>query len=96
MSRSVKIGVMEAGEELARRGHEVTVISPHKYKKVPPGVREIALVNSGFDKFTAAVSDMLSNPDKEMPVFEVIMMTVTYHIVKLICSIACPRWWILA
>ena len=95
MSRSVKIGVMEAGEELARRGHEVTVISPHKYKKVPPGVREIALVSSDFDKFTATVSDMLSNPDKEMPVFEVIMMTVTYHIVKLIFPTA-ARWWILA
>ena len=25
---------MEVGEELARRGHQVTVISPHKYKKV--------------------------------------------------------------
>ena len=70
MLRSVKIGVMEAGEELARRGHEVTVISPHKYKKLPPGVREIALESPDFDKFTATVSDSLSNP-KEMPVLEV-------------------------
>ena len=64
--------MMEVGEELARRGHEVTVISPHKYKAVPPGVTEIALVSPDFDKFTASVSDMLSNPDKEMPLFEVI------------------------
>ena len=66
--------MMEAGEELARRGHEVTVISPHRYKAVPPGVTEIALASPEFDKFTTSVSDTLSNP-KEMPVFEVIRRT---------------------
>ena len=63
--------MMEVGEELARRGHEVTVISPHWYKAVPPGVTEVALASPEFDKFTSSVSDTLSNPDKEMPVFEV-------------------------
>ena len=33
--RSIKLGLMEVGEELTRRGHEVTVVSPHRYKKGP-------------------------------------------------------------
>ena len=69
--RSVKIGVMEAGEELARRGHQVTVVSPHKYKKVPPGVTEIHFESPQFDKFLNSFSEMLTNPNAEIPVFEV-------------------------
>ena len=30
-SESVKIGVMEAGNELGRRGHEVTLVSAFKW-----------------------------------------------------------------
>ena len=69
--RSVKIGVMEVGEELARRGHEVTVISPHKYKAVPPGVREI-VHESGFEALTTATTeDMLSNENAGLPFVKV-------------------------
>ena len=71
MVRSVKIGVMEVGEELARRGHEVTVISPHKYKEVPPGVREI-VHESGFEALTTATTeDMLSNENAGLPFVKV-------------------------
>ena len=69
--RSVKIGVMEVGEELARRGHQVTVISPHKYKEVPPGVREI-VHESGFDALTTATTEeMLSNENAGLPFVKV-------------------------
>ena len=58
LSRSVKIGLMGAGEELARRGHEVTVVSPHRYKKVPPGVTDI-VVKSDFVEFATKMTDDL-------------------------------------
>ena len=62
---------MEVGEELARRGHEVTVISPHKYKTVPPGVREI-VHESGFEALTTATTeDMLSNENAGLPFVKV-------------------------
>ena len=65
--RSVKIGVMEVGEELARRGHEVTVVSPHKYKKVPPGVTDI-IIPSEFDQYTSEITlDFLTNPNAQLP-----------------------------
>ena len=71
MVRSVKIGVMGVGEELARRGHEVTVISPHKYKEVPSGVREI-VHESGFEALTTATTeDMLSNENAGLPFVKV-------------------------
>ena len=77
MVRSVKIGVMEVGEELARRGHEVTVISPHKYKEVPPGVREI-VHQSGFEALTTATTeDMLSNENAGLPFVKVEGLFVT-------------------
>ena len=37
-SKSVKIGVMEAGYELAMKGHEIIVVSPFKSKKEVKGV----------------------------------------------------------
>ena len=36
---------MEAGEELARRGHNVTVVSPFSSKRPVQGVREILIEN---------------------------------------------------
>ena len=74
---------MEVGEELARRGHQVTVISPHKYKKVkimmmmmlmmmmmmkvPPGVRDVVF-ESRFEAVTTQVSEeMMASPDTPFP-----------------------------
>ena len=65
--RSVKIGLMEVGEGLARRGHEVTVVSPHKYKKVPDGVTEIIVESETFERFSQSFAeDILTNPDAGM------------------------------
>ena len=62
---------MEVGEELARRGHKVTVVSPHKYKEVPPGVTDV-VVPSDFDKYTAELTvEILTNPNVPPPVIEV-------------------------
>ena len=55
-SKSVKIGVMEAGNELARRGHEVTVVSPFKSKKVVPGVTEI-VIESLFEEISDKITE---------------------------------------
>ena len=63
--------MMEVGEELARRGHEVTVISPHKYKSVPRGVREI-VHESDFEALTTATTEeMLANENSQLPFVKV-------------------------
>ena len=56
MSRSVKIGFMDVGQELARRGHEVTVVTPFKSQTEVAGVREI-LVDSNFHEVTDAITE---------------------------------------
>ena len=59
---------MEVGEELARRGHQVTVVSPHKYKKVPQGISDI-VIPSEFDEFTTGVTlEFLTNPNTQLPI----------------------------
>ena len=58
---------MEVGEELAKRGHKVTVVSPHKYKEVPPGVTEV-VIPSDFDQYTADLTlEFLRDPNVQMP-----------------------------
>ena len=64
-SRSVKIGVMTVGEELARRGHQVTVVSSHPYKTVPPGVTDI-VIDSEFDKFSNAMTEHILTKDVQL------------------------------
>ena len=59
---------MEVGEELARRGHQVTVVSPHPYKKVPEGISDI-VIPSEFDQFTTEITlEFLTNPDTQLPI----------------------------
>ena len=55
-SKSVKIGVMEVGYELARRGHQVTVVSPFKSKKEVLGVTEI-VVESTFEEISEKLTE---------------------------------------
>ena len=56
------------GEELARRGHQVTVVSPHPYKKVPEGISDI-VIPSEFDQFTTDITlEFLTNPDTQLPI----------------------------
>ena len=55
-SKSVKIGVMEVGYELARRGHEVTVVSPFKNKKEISGVTEI-VIESLFEEISDKITE---------------------------------------
>ena len=56
MSKSVKIGFMDVGHELAKRGHEVTVVTPFKSQTEVAGVREI-LVDSNFHEVTDAITE---------------------------------------
>ena len=58
---------MEVGEGLAMRGHQVTVVSPHKYKMVPDGVAEIIVESEEFERFTQSFTeDILTTPDAGM------------------------------
>ena len=58
---------MEVGEELARRGHEVIVVSPHKYKTVPPGVRDVVF-HSDFETMTTELTELfLKDPSAGLP-----------------------------
>ena len=58
---------MEVGEELARRGHEVIVVSPHKYKTVPPGVRDVVF-HSDFETMTTEMTEsLLKDPSAGLP-----------------------------
>ena len=56
LSKSVKIGVMEVANELARRGHQITVVTPYKTKSPVAGVREI-LVESNVQEIFDAITD---------------------------------------
>jgi len=66
-AKSVKIGLMGAGEELARRGHSVTVVSPHSYKKVPPGVTDIVIKSDFLALATKMTDDMLTADSPPLP-----------------------------
>ena len=97
---------MEVGEELARRGHQVTVISPHKYKevmimmiimmmmtmmKVPPGVRDVVF-ESRFESVTTQVSEeMMASPDTPFPFGKV---TVSRRLSRYShYTLSRVRWW---
>ena len=61
--------MMEVGEELARRGHQVTVVSPQRYKKVPPNVTDI-VIQSEFEALSSRMTnDVLANDDRSSPPF---------------------------
>lgn len=49
-SKSTKICYMPMLEELARRGHEITVVHPHKSKQATKGITDI-LSSDKVDKF---------------------------------------------
>ena len=67
MFRSVKIGLMGVGEELGRRGHEVTVVSPHSYKKVPPGVTDIVIQSDFLTLASRMTDEMLTADSPPLP-----------------------------
>lgn len=67
---------MTVGEELAKRGHSVTVVSPHKYKTLPPGVKDIT-IQSDFDAQTARMTEkMLVDPKADIEWLSSIDMSI--------------------
>ena len=67
---------MTVGEELARRGHQVTVVSPHPYKTVPPGVTDI-VIESEFDRATAKLTEeLLVSPNVGLPWNSMALMSI--------------------
>ena len=76
-SKSVKIGVMEVGYELASRGHEVTVVSPFNNKKEVEGITEI-VIQSEYEEFSArATEDMLESRDNTgVPVSAIVEISI--------------------
>ena len=68
-ARSHKIGLMEVGEELGRRGHQVTVVSPQRYKTVPPNVTDI-VIDSEFEALSNRMTtDLVANDKPSSPPF---------------------------
>merc|ERR1719369_604807 len=75
-SKSVKIGVMEVGYELARRGHDVTVVSPFKNKKEVAGVTEI-VIQSSFEEISDKLTeDALLKDGIEMSLSTVVDVSI--------------------
>eukprot|EP00092_Neocalanus_flemingeri_P022606 GFUD01024519.1.p1 GENE.GFUD01024519.1~~GFUD01024519.1.p1 ORF type:complete len:510 (+),score=97.85 GFUD01024519.1:201-1730(+) len=75
-SKSVKIGVMEVGYELAKRGHEVTVVSPFKSKKEVSGVTDIA-IESVFEEMSDKLTeDALLKDGIEMSLSTVVDVSI--------------------
>ena len=69
LKRSHKIGLMEVGEELGRRGHQVTVVSPQRYKAVPPNVTDI-VIDSEFEALSNRMTtDLVANDKPSSPPF---------------------------
>ena len=54
-SKSMKITYMPMLEELAKRGHEITVVHPFKMKEPVKGITEIISVDK-VDKFLADIT----------------------------------------
>ena len=54
---------MEVGEELARRGHQVTVVSPQRYNSLPPNVTDI-VIESEFEAISNQITDDLLTKDR--------------------------------
>ena len=68
-ARSHKIGLMEVGEELGRRGHQVTVVSPQRYKAVPPNITDI-VIDSEFEALSNRMTtDLVANDKPVSPPF---------------------------
>ena len=63
----MKIGLMGVGEELGRRGHQVTVVSPHSYKKVPPGVTDIVIQSDFLTLASRMTDEMLTADSPPLP-----------------------------
>ena len=60
---------MEVGEELGRRGHQVTVVSPQRYKTVPPNVTDI-VIDSEFEALSNRMTtDLVANDKPSSPPF---------------------------
>ena len=58
---------MAVGEELGRRGHQVTVVSPHAYKKVPPNVTDIVIKSDFLELATRMTDEMLTAEKPPLP-----------------------------
>ena len=60
---------------MSRRGHSVTVVSPHQYKKVPAGVTDIVIKSDFLALATKMTDDMLTADSPPLPPIK----EVSYH-----------------
>ena len=80
LKRSHKIGLMEVGEELGRRGHQVTVVSPQRYKTVPPNVTDI-VIESEFEALSNKMTtELVANDKPSSPPFLEVTITTLRNI----------------
>jgi len=78
-SKSIKLGFMPMAKELAHRGHQITIVCPHKEKKAIPGITEI-IHASPFDDLSNEVTNIVlreNGTEADLPVWSIIEATIT-------------------
>jgi len=82
----VKISFMPMARELAKRGHNVTIVSPHKDKKATPGITDLVHENIFGDMFQKMSSSFLKEDSKGMqdaPLHEMMFATINSNRIAL-------------
>ena len=87
VTKSVRITFMPVASEMAKRGHEVVVVTQHPDKKPNPNLTEIIIDGSEFNELMDRVSeDKLKtggNPDP--PILEFIELQLKVSSVVYVC-----------
>ena len=74
VSKSIRITFIPVAEEMAKRGHEVVVITQHPDKKPIPNLKEITVDGNEFNEMLERVSkEKLQNDgNADPPIMELI------------------------
>ena len=84
VSKSIRITFMPVASEMARRGHEVVVITQHPDKNPNPNITEITIEAKEFNEFTERVSaeKLKTGGNPDPPIMEMIELQLSVRTVK--------------
>ena len=79
VSKSIRITFMPVASEMARRGHEVVVITQHPDKNPNPNITEITIEAKEFNEFTEKVSaeKLKTGGNPDPPIMEMIELQLS-------------------
>ena len=79
VSKSIRITFMPVASEMARRGHEVVVITQHPDKNPNPNITEITIEAKEFNEFTERVSaeKLKTGGNPDPPIMEMIELQLS-------------------